>query len=98
MPGGTEVQKALKADMPAEASVLSAGNSSGLSHWCSGGWQRLSYPAHLRVGESILLGWDIMTKEPLPGLRQDAFPFYAKLVGLPKAQPSSGNFDWLQRL
>jgi predicted amino acid racemase len=60
--------------------VLSAGNSSALGLVFEGKWPRLSYPGHLRVGESILLGWDIMTKEPLPGLRQDAFRFYAEVI------------------
>jgi predicted amino acid racemase len=64
--------------------VLSAGNSSALSLVFEGRWPRLSYPAHLRVGESILLGWDIMTKEPLPGLRQDAFRFYAEVIEVAK--------------
>ncbi len=64
--------------------VLSAGNSSALSLVLEGKWLRLSYPAHLRVGESILLGWDIMTKEPLPGMRQDAFQFYGEVIEVAK--------------
>ncbi len=64
--------------------VLSAGNSSSLGLVFEGKWPRLSYPAHLRVGESILLGWDIMTKKPLPGMRQDAFRFYAEVIEVAK--------------
>ena len=64
--------------------VLSAGNSSALSLVFEGNWPKLAYPAHLRVGESILLGWDIMTKDPLPGMRQDAFRFYAEVIEVAK--------------
>ena len=47
-----------------------------------GKWPRLRI--HTCGWESILLGWDIMTKEPLPGMRQDAFQFYGEVIEVAK--------------
>ncbi|NLJ86108.1 MAG: alanine/ornithine racemase family PLP-dependent enzyme [Firmicutes bacterium] len=60
--------------------MLSVGNSSSLSLVYRGHWPRLSFPAHLRVGESILLGWDVMSKERLLGTSQDAFRLFAEVI------------------
>ena len=64
--------------------VLSAGNSSALGLVYQEEWPQLSFPAHLRVGESILLGWDVITKEPLPETSQAAFRFYAEVIEVAK--------------
>lgn len=64
--------------------VLSAGNSSALGLVYRGRWPELSLPAHLRVGESILLGWDVITKEALPGTSQDAFRLFAEVIEVAK--------------
>jgi predicted amino acid racemase len=58
--------------------VVSGGNSSSLDLALAG---RL--PAgigSLRLGESLLLGLDTLRREPLPGLRQDAFLLRAPIV------------------
>ena len=52
---------------------ISAGNSSALAplllQQAPGRWpQRM---AQIRIGESLFLGWDIFTQEPLPGLQQN---------------------------
>jgi predicted amino acid racemase len=60
--------------------TISAGNSSALGLIYEGKWPNLSLPAHLRIGESILLGWDVMTKKPLPGTSQAAFRLFAEVI------------------
>lgn len=60
--------------------IISAGNSSALGLVYEKTWPNLSLPAHLRIGESILLGWDVMTKKPLPGTSQAAFRLFAEVI------------------
>ena len=64
--------------------VLSAGNSSALALVYHDEWPLLSLPAHLRIGESILLGWDVITKQAIPGTSQAAFRFYAEVIEIAK--------------
>lgn len=42
---------------------------------------------HLRIGESILLGCDTLTREPIPGLYTDAFTLVAEMIEL-QTKPS----------
>jgi predicted amino acid racemase len=58
--------------------VVSGGNSGSLDLAFSG-----RMPAginNLRLGESLLLGLDTLTREPIPGLRQDAFVLRAPII------------------
>jgi predicted amino acid racemase len=64
--------------------IISAGNSSSLGLIYEGKWPHLFLPAHLRMGESILLGWNVITKESLPGTSQDAFRLYAEVIEVAK--------------
>jgi predicted amino acid racemase len=51
---------------------LSGCNSSSLHLVAAGSWhQGLRAVNHWRIGESIYFGWDILTKQPLPGCYQD---------------------------
>ncbi|HPZ31565.1 MAG TPA: alanine racemase [Limnochordia bacterium] len=51
---------------------LSGSNSSSLHLLLNGQWRPpLLAINHWRVGESIFLGWDLVTKSPLPGCYQD---------------------------
>lgn len=61
-------------DMP----VLSGGNSTSLHLLAEGAWQ----PGinHLRVGESILLGYDLVSRRPFAGMHQDAFLLEAEVI------------------
>lgn len=64
---------------------LSGGNSSAL-HWIKRGrW--FGGIDHLRIGESMLLGWDITDRTPIPGLHRDAFVMYAGVIEV-KQKPS----------
>ena len=58
--------------------VVSGGNSANLS-WAMGNG-RAGAINDLRLGESILLGRDPLTREPIPGLRQDAFAVVAPVI------------------
>ncbi|NLK07469.1 MAG: hypothetical protein GX316_02075 [Firmicutes bacterium] len=60
--------------------VLSAGNSSCLQLIIQKKWPGLSIPAHLRFGESILLGKDVLTNEPIAGTSQDAFRLFGEVI------------------
>jgi predicted amino acid racemase len=42
---------------------------------------------HLRIGESILLGCDSLTRKPIPGLHTDAFTLVGEVIEL-KTKPS----------
>ena len=42
---------------------------------------------HLRIGESILLGCDPLTREPIPGLYADAFTLSAEVIELKTKPP-----------
>ena len=64
--------------------MLSAGNSSALGLIYDGKWPKLALPTHLRVGESILLGRDVMTKQPLAGTSQDCFRLFAEVIEVAK--------------
>jgi len=58
--------------------VVSGGNSGSLDLAFTG-----KLPARvnsLRLGESLLLGLNTLTREPLPGLRQDAFLLRAPII------------------
>ncbi|NMB44795.1 MAG: alanine/ornithine racemase family PLP-dependent enzyme [Firmicutes bacterium] len=69
---------------PTAQLMLSAGNSSALGIIYKGQWPKLALAAHLRVGESILLGWDVITKEALPGTSPDAFRLDAEVIEVAK--------------
>lgn len=58
--------------------ILSGGNSTSLHLLASGDW----WPGinHLRVGESILLGYDLVSRQPFAGMHQDAFVLEAEVI------------------
>jgi ornithine racemase len=58
--------------------TVSGGNSANLT-WALGKG-RVGGINDLRLGESILLGLDPLTRKPLPGLRQDAFMVVAPVI------------------
>lgn len=64
---------------------VSGGNSSSLPLVRSGVMP--SKINHLRVGESILLGRDIVDARPIPGCSQDAFKLFAEVIEV-KRKPS----------
>lgn len=68
---------------------ISAGNSSAIQLMLQGGWQDRWHGAmdHLRIGESLLLGWDIFDGSPLPGFGQRAFVLRAEVLEV-KKKPS----------
>lgn len=58
--------------------IVSGGNTSSLPLLWAGG-----LPAgltNLRIGEGILLGVETLARQPLPGLRQDAFRLVAEVI------------------
>ena len=61
-----------------ELATLSGGNSSSLALLASGRLPKAIN--HFRLGESILLGRDVLDRTPLPGTRQDAFRMVAEVV------------------
>ncbi|WP_291378473.1 alanine/ornithine racemase family PLP-dependent enzyme [Demequina sp.] len=58
--------------------LVSGGNSANLA-WALGK-DRVGAINDLRLGESILLGLDPLTRKPVPGLRQDAFTVVAPVI------------------
>lgn len=60
--------------------LLSAGNSSCLGLIIDDQWPGIALPSHLRIGESILLGRDVLTKQSITGLRQDGFRLFAEVI------------------
>lgn len=60
--------------------LLSGGNSSALPLLCSGGMP--SEINHFRIGESILLGRNVLDRKPWPNTRQDAFRVVAEVIEL----------------
>jgi predicted amino acid racemase len=58
--------------------IVSGGNSANYQWFVSTADVR---PVnHLRIGESILLGCDPLTREPIPGLHADAFSLWAEVI------------------
>ena len=72
----------LKKDLAVRAPLLSAGNSSALHLMRQGYWQGawVSQVNHLRIGESIFLGWDIIDQTPLDGCYTDACMLQAEVI------------------
>ncbi len=71
-----EMEKALNIQLP----VLCGGNSSNLPLLLAGGM-----PGEinlLRIGESILLGRNVLDRSPFPGTRQDTFHVVAEIIEL----------------
>ncbi len=50
---------------------------------------------HLRMGESMLLGCDTLTREPIPGMHTDAFTLVAEATEI-KTKPSQPNGELCQ--
>lgn len=65
--------------------TVSGGNSANYQWFIS--TQDVGPVNHLRIGESILLGCDTLTRKPIPGLRTDAFTLVAEVIEL-KTKPS----------
>jgi predicted amino acid racemase len=65
--------------------VVSGGNSANYQWFVS--TPDVGFVNHLRVGESILLGCDTLTRRPIPGLYTDAFTLIAEVIEL-KTKPS----------
>jgi len=74
---------------PAGRLAISAGNSSALHMMKQGSWSGAftASMSNLRIGESLLLGWDIFDQTPLPGLEGDACVLDAEILEL-KNKPS----------
>ena len=60
------------------APIISGGNSANLT-WALGSG-RVGAVNDVRLGESILLGVDPLTRNPIPGLRTDAFTVVAPVI------------------
>jgi len=65
--------------------IVSGGNSSNYQWFVS--TPEVGLINHLRIGESILLGCDTLTRKQIPGLQTDAFTLVAEVVEL-KTKPS----------
>ncbi len=68
-----------------ELELVSGGNSANYRWFVS--TSDVGLVNHLRIGESILLGRDTLTREPIPGLYTDAFTLSAEVIEL-KTKPS----------
>lgn len=58
--------------------ILSGGNSANLPLLASG--KMPSEINHLRVGEAIILGRNVLDRSPWPGTRQDTFRLFAEVI------------------
>jgi len=65
--------------------IVSGGNSANYQWF--GSTPEVGLINHLRIGESILLGCDTLTRKQIPGLQTDAFTLVAEVVEL-KTKPS----------
>jgi predicted amino acid racemase len=65
--------------------VVSGGNSANYQWFVS--TPDVGHVNHLRIGESILLGCDPLTRQPIRGLHSDAFTLVAEVIEL-KTKPS----------
>ncbi len=65
--------------------IVSGGNSANYQWFAS--TPDVDLVNHLRIGEAILLGYDTLTRERIPGLSTDAFTLVAEVVEL-KTKPS----------
>jgi predicted amino acid racemase len=65
--------------------IVSGGNSANYQWFVS--TPEVGLINHLRIGESILLGCDALTRQPIPGLYTDAFTLVAEVVEI-KTKPS----------
>lgn len=75
-----EVRDACRMATGLELGVLSGGNSSSLPLLASG--QMPPEINHFRIGESIVLGRNVLDRSPWPGTRQDTFRLIAEVVEL----------------
>lgn len=57
---------------------VSGGNSANFTWFTS--TEEIGEVNHLRIGESILLGRETLTRMPIPGLYTDAFTFYSEVI------------------
>jgi predicted amino acid racemase len=65
--------------------LVSGGNSANYQWFVS--TQNVGRVNHLRIGESILLGCDTLSRKPIPGLHIDAFTLIGEVIEL-KTKPS----------
>jgi predicted amino acid racemase len=70
---------------PIDLRIVSGGNSANYQWFASS--SEVGRVNHLRIGESILLGCDPLTRQPIPGLYTDAFTLIAEVIEL-KTKPS----------
>jgi len=68
-----------------ELEIVSGGNSANYQWFVS--TVDVGLVNHLRIGESILLGSDPLTREPIPGLYADAFTLSAEVIELKTKPP-----------
>ena len=73
--------------------VVSGGNSANYQWFVS--TTDVGLVNHLRIGESILLGRDTLTRERIPGLYADAFTLIAEVIEA-KTKPSRPYYDIAQ--
>ncbi|WP_278241922.1 alanine/ornithine racemase family PLP-dependent enzyme [Jeotgalibacillus sp. ET6] len=65
--------------------IVSGGNSANYNWFSSS--EEVGEINHLRIGESILLGRETLSREAIPGLYTDAFTFYSEVIES-KVKPS----------
>jgi predicted amino acid racemase len=70
---------------PIDLRIVSGGNSANYQWFVS--TPDVGRVNHLRIGESVLLGCDPLTRQPIPGLYTDAFTLVAEVIEL-KTKPS----------
>jgi predicted amino acid racemase len=76
-----EIERAFGIRIP----LVSGGNSANYQWFVS--TENVGRVNHLRIGESILLGCDTLTRKPIPGLHTDAFTLVGEVIEL-KTKPS----------
>jgi predicted amino acid racemase len=74
------VRDACRESAGLELAVLSGGNSSSLPLLTSG--QMPAQINHFRIGETIVLGRNVLDRSPWPGARQDTFTVVAEVIEL----------------
>lgn len=73
-----EVRETCRKATGLELGIISGGNSANLPLLASGNLPKEIN--HFRIGESIILGRNVIDRSPWPGTRQDTFKIYAEVV------------------
>jgi predicted amino acid racemase len=81
----TAIASRIQQEVGLKLEIVSGGNSANYQWFVSAA--DVGLVNHLRIGESILLGCDPLTRETIPGLHADAFALSAEVIEL-KTKPS----------